>query len=266
MTRAPLSVTVDDSSKVYGDENPTFAVRFDGFVLGQGAGVLGGELEVRHRGHHVQCRRRLRRRGVRAGERQLRHQVHRGTLEVTRAPLSVTVVDSSKVYGDENPTFTVTYKGVVLGQGAGVLGGELSTPPRPHVQCRRRLRRRGVRTGQRQLRHQLHGGTLKVTRAPLSVTAVDTTKVYGDENPAFTVEYDKFVLGARTTEVLGGELEYATEATTSSAVGGCRVAASGLASGNYAIRHTAGTLTVTKAPLSVTAANQSKVYGEDNPP
>ena len=124
MTRAP-AITVDDSSKVYGDENPTFAVRFDGFVLGQGAGVLGGELEVRHRGHHVQCRRRLRRRGVRAGERQLRHQVHRGTLEVTRAPLSVTVVDSSKVYIDENPTFTVTYKGFVLGQGAGVLGGEL---------------------------------------------------------------------------------------------------------------------------------------------
>ena len=42
---APLVVKVVDSSKVYGDENPAFAVRFDGFVLGQDAGVLGGELE-----------------------------------------------------------------------------------------------------------------------------------------------------------------------------------------------------------------------------
>ena len=72
-----------------------------------------------------------------------------------------------------------------------------------------------------------------MTRAPLSVTAVDTTKVYGDENPAFTVNYDKFVLG-EDAGVLGGELEYATEATTSSAVGGW---GRGVRTGQRQLRH-----------------------------
>ena len=76
-----------------------------------------------------------------------------------------------------------------------------------------------------------------MTRAPLSVTVDDSSKVYGDENPAFAVRFDGFVLG-QGVGVLGGELEYATEATTSGAVGGYGVAASGLA--NYAIKPCTG--------------------------
>ena len=73
-----------------------------------------------------------------------------------------------------------------------------------------------------------------MTRAPLSVTVDDSSKVYG-EQAAFAVRFDGFVLG-QGVGVLGGELEYATEATTSGAVGGYGVAASGLASSSYAIK------------------------------
>ncbi|WP_344302967.1 MBG domain-containing protein, partial [Nocardioides bigeumensis] len=51
ITKAPLTVTadaapgtetVDAFRKVYGSPNPAFTVRYDGFVLGQGPGALGG--------------------------------------------------------------------------------------------------------------------------------------------------------------------------------------------------------------------------------
>ena len=42
VTPAPLTVTADDATKVYGQVNPAFTASYGGFVLGQGPGVLGG--------------------------------------------------------------------------------------------------------------------------------------------------------------------------------------------------------------------------------
>jgi len=52
-----------------------------------------------------------------------------------------------------------------------------------------------------------------------------------------------------------------TAATAGSAVGSYAITASGASSGNYTITHAGGTLTVTQAPLTITAENKSKVYG-----
>ena len=42
---APLTVTAKDAARSYGAANPDFAARFDGFVLGEDAGDLGGALD-----------------------------------------------------------------------------------------------------------------------------------------------------------------------------------------------------------------------------
>src|SRR5207302_1587856 len=52
--------------------------------------------------------------------------LNNGTLSVTPAALSVTADDSSRVYGQANPLFTVHYSGFVLGQDSSVLGGTLT--------------------------------------------------------------------------------------------------------------------------------------------
>jgi type VI protein secretion system component Hcp len=49
-----------------------------------------------------------------------------GTLTVNPAPLTVTADNQTKIVGEANPTFTVTYSGFVLGQGPGALGGALT--------------------------------------------------------------------------------------------------------------------------------------------
>lgn len=47
------------------------------------------------------------------------------TLTVNRAPLTIRVLDTSKVHGTPNPNFTITYTGFVLGETA----ANLTTPP-----------------------------------------------------------------------------------------------------------------------------------------
>ena len=45
---AALTVTADDATRSYGAANPALGARFDGFVLGQDAGDLGGALDLDH--------------------------------------------------------------------------------------------------------------------------------------------------------------------------------------------------------------------------
>ncbi|HEX8150251.1 MAG TPA: MBG domain-containing protein [Pyrinomonadaceae bacterium] len=106
--------------------------------------------------------------------------------------------------------------------------------------------------------------TINVVRATLTVKAVDANRVYGQPNPAFTVSYTGFLNGD-TPAALGGALSFTTAATQSSNAGAYPVTPGGLTSSNYAINFAPGSLTVTKAALTVTADNQVKILGAANP-
>jgi large repetitive protein len=102
-----------------------------------------------------------------------------------------------------------------------------------------------------------------ITPAPLSITAVDASKVYGETDPAFTVGYDGFV-GEEDATVLGGTLTFSREPGED--VGAYIITPSGLTSGNYDITFGNGTLTITPLTINVTATeNQSKTYGDADP-
>ena len=107
-------------------------------------------------------------------------------------------------------------------------------------------------------------GKLIIKPASLIIITDAATKVYGDANPAFKVIYDNFVNGDDATK-LGGNLSFTTTATASSAVGSYDVTPSGLTSSNYDITFKKGTLSITKATLTVTANNVSRTYGDANP-
>lgn len=108
-------------------------------------------------------------------------------------------------------------------------------------------------------------GKLTVTPAQLTVTAVDATRRYGQNNPAFSVEYTGFVNG--DTEAALAEKPVAkTEATAASAVGTYPITVSGGKAANYYFAEYVGAkLTVTKALLTVTANDAFRYVGEENP-
>ncbi len=109
----------------------------------------------------------------------------------------------------------------------------------------------------------INNGTLTIGAAVLTVTADNATRLYGDPNPVFTGTITGVQNGDNITAT------YTSTATPASPVG--TYAITPVLSdptnklGNYAVTLTNGTLTVTPAPLTVTAANASRFYGDPNP-
>src|SRR5580658_3304645 len=97
---------------------------------------------------------------------------------------------------------------------------------------------------------------------PLTVTANNASKTYGQVNPAFAVSYS-----ATPSDNLLGTVSYGGPAQTATNVGSYLVAPGGLYSNQsgYIISYASGTLTIDPATLTVTANAASKVYGQANP-
>ena len=108
-------------------------------------------------------------------------------------------------------------------------------------------------------------GTLTVNPAGLSVTANNALRNYGTANPAFSAIYSGFV-NNESAGVISGVPGFSTLATVASPVGGYAITPSlgTLGAANYLFGpFNNGTLTVNAAPLSITASNLSKTYGQN---
>jgi gliding motility-associated-like protein len=102
--------------------------------------------------------------------------------------------------------------------------------------------------------------SLTVNKAPLVITASNQAKVYGAALPALTLSYSGFVNG-ETKADLTTQPTPATTATAASPVNTYPITASGAVSDKYSLSYVAGTLTVAKAPLTITADDKIKNYG-----
>ena len=106
-------------------------------------------------------------------------------------------------------------------------------------------------------------GTLTITAASLTATANNASKVYGQANPAFTGTLVGLKNGDPITE------SFSTTAVANSPVGAYPITPgfadpAGLLA-NYTTSTVPGTLTITPAPLTLTIASVSRIYGAVNP-
>ena len=109
--------------------------------------------------------------------------------------------------------------------------------------------------------------TLVVTQATLTVTANSAAMTYGAGLPAFSDTITGFVNGDTAPTAVTGAASLTTTATSASATGTYPITASigTLAAANYTFTFNAGTLTIGKAQLMVTASNVSVPYGSAIP-
>jgi hypothetical protein len=127
VTPAPLTVTADDQTKVYGGPDPAFTVSYAGLVNGDtqaditgvtasgpptGSGVGQYPITV-------------------SGGTNANYAITtvNGKETIKAAPLKITARDATKAYGAPNPAFTATYDGLVNGDGSGVVTGLTLTGP-----------------------------------------------------------------------------------------------------------------------------------------
>jgi hypothetical protein len=259
ITPAPLSVTADAKSKIYGASDPLFTASFSGFANGETPAVLGGTLSFARAPGEAVGNYSIAPAGLASGNYAI--TFNSGNLAITKAALSVTAVDATKIYGASDPAFSAVYSGFANGETATVLSGTLAFARASGENVGSYLiTPSGLTSGNYDITS--HTGTLTITKAPLSVTADAKSKVYGSADPSFTVSYSGFA-NSETSAVLGGTLSF-TRASGEN-VGDYAITPSGLTSSNYAIAFHPGTLTISKATLSVNADAQTKIYGAADP-
>lgn len=91
------------------------------------------------------------------------------------------------------------------------------------------------------------------------------SRLYGQANPSLnSVSYSGFVHGDGESS-LSGVLNCTTTATQASPAGTYPITCSGLSSPNYSVNFVAGTLSVTPAPLTITANDATRILNAASP-
>ena len=187
------------------------------------------------------------------------------TLVVKKALLTARADNSSRAYGLLNPAFTLSYSGFVNGDNASVI----DSPPTISTiatTCSNVGTYPIAVSGGTDNNYIIStvNGTLTVTKTILTATVSNSSKTYGSANPTLTFTYSGFVCTDNASSIDTAP-SITTSATTCSNAGTYPITLTGGTDNNYSIAPVNGTLTVTKANLTVTADAKSKTYNTSNP-
>lgn len=180
--------------------------------------------------------------------------------------LTVRVNDATRFYGSVNPQFTASFAGFLPGDGIGGLTGapEFITLANStsNVGAFTINAARGTLLSEQGYQFTFSPGVLSITPRPITVTANDLSRIYGNANPAltFTVGGDGLVNG----DLLTGAL--ATIAGQTTGIGNYLITRGTLAaSDNYLVTFVNGQLTITRRPLALVADSFSRLFGLPDP-
>jgi gliding motility-associated-like protein len=265
VTTAPLTITADDQNKVYGQANPILTVSYNGFVNGDTfanlttAPAITTTATINSAVNNYAI--------TPSGAVNANYNISYvdGTLAVEQASLTITADNQVKIYGQANPTLTVSYNGFVNGDTFASLTSApniITTATTNSAVNNYVITPSGAADANYNISYV--NGTLSIGSAPLTITADNQTKVYGQANPILTASYNGFVNGD-TFASLTTPPTINTTAVINSAVNSYPITPSGAVDANYNISYVNGTLAVGQAPLTITANNQTKIYGQANP-
>ncbi|MEQ9425098.1 MAG: MBG domain-containing protein [Cyclobacteriaceae bacterium] len=102
-----------------------------------------------------------------------------------------------------------------------------------------------------------------VSKAALSATAENKSRVYAEENPTLSILYDGFVNDDDADDIT--EPQISTSATSESNAGTYDITLTGGSADNYTISLTSGTLTINQATQEIIPGNLSQLTFGDDP-
>ncbi len=264
---APITITASSASMIYGGGVPNVIPTVDGLQNNEGSSVLGSGLHCSTTATSVADVGSYPTTCSGASDPNYSITYVGGSVSVTPAPITVTASTDSMIYGGTVPTITPTVGGLQNNQDASVLGTGLTcsthaTPTSPIGAYRSSC------SGGSDANYSIEyvDGTTSVTPAPLTITASSASMTYGGTVPTIVPEAAGLQNG-ETVSVLGTGLECTTSAVSSSPVipSGYESTCSGAVDSNYDLNYVAGTVTVTPAPLSITASSGTMSYGSTPP-
>lgn len=265
IAKANLTAKVQDATRNYGDDNPKFAVKYSGFVNGEDEKVLDSP------GTIVTSANRTSNVGnydiMLQGATDNNYNITptSGILTINKVPLTVKPANQERTYGSENLRFALEYEGLKNNESA----PEWVTSP--IISCDATT---GAPAGTynitvsnceaRNYTVSIGRGTLTVNKAPLRITANNTSRMYYEPNPDLKCSYYGFVFG-ESSSFLDRQPQLTTTATLNSNAGKYPINISGAEARNYSITYESGVLQVQKRSLNVSAENYTRAYNEENP-
>lgn len=262
---ATLTITSDNKSKSYGSDNPVLTVSYSGFQNDEGASILSTAPTAITTANNTSSAGSYDITASGAIASNYIFNYIKGTLMVNPVTLTVTAEDKSRSYGAENPALTLTYLGFLNNETEAVLTKVPSvsvTADASSAVGTYEITPSGGEATNYTLAYTK--GTLTVSPAVLTVTADNQNRTYGAVNPNLALTYSGFLNGDNETK-LKSVPTVTTPANSESAVGTYELIPVGGAASNYSFSYVNGSLTVTKAILSVTANDATKEFGKANP-
>lgn len=262
--KASLTASVNNATRRYGEENPAFSFSYKGFVNGETETVLAvkpsascnataksivGTYDIVTTGN--------------GSDENYDISCTSGTLTIEKALLTATVEQTTRRYGEENPTFALIYKGFANNETESVL-----TSP-PSATCNASPVSPAGKyditvNGGNDENYEIEciNSSLVVEKAVLTVTADNATRRYGEGNPVFSFSYKGFVNG-ETEAVLAVKPTATCEATPVSQAGKYDISISGGNDENYDFIYIKGILTVEVSSVELTFSEiGEKSYGD----
>ena len=262
VTKAPLTVSAPSLDKVYGAAVPVLAPTVTGLVAGDTAADVLAGASLHHPAtttsgtgtYAVLC----------SGATSDRYDIAwtKGTLTVTPAPLTVVGPAAHRAYGKADPAFTPTLIGLVAGDDGPGHRGDLHHRRHEH-QPRRHLRRRSAparrtRTTRSSTRPAACWSRRPPSSSPPRPPSAPTarrTRRWSRPSTAWP----------RTTALRSSASAAPPTADAGSDAATYPVTCTAEASTDYEIGFVEGSLTVTPAALTVTASDETAVYGQAIP-
>ena len=180
------------------------------------------------------------------------------------AKLTARVNDASRVYGEDDPVFTINYTGFVNNEDVSVLTTQPTVSTTANTNSDIGTYPLTLCGGKaKNYTFEYEEGTLTINKATLTINVDNATKVYGKENPAFSLSYS----GLKNNETAPAWTEvptFTTEAIETSDVGTYAVNVT-CEPKNYEATIKSGTLSITQAPLTIGVGNATRAYCGNEP-
>ena len=265
VNKAPLTMTANDKTMEYGGTIPTLDAKYEGLKNNESQPVWTTEPSLFTTATSVSM---VGTYPITIGDGEAKNYqltLNNGTLTIGKAELTVKADDKSRFYGDANPEFTLTYTGLKNGENVP------EWEKQPFVETTADINSNAgtypiniIDAVAVNYNITAEDGTLTIDKAALQITPNDATRKYGEDNPEFGLSY----VGLKNNENVPEwttEPIVSTNATKESPVGEYSIQVTSAEARNYTLEKNVGTLTITKAPLTVGVNNYSRKYGETNP-
>ncbi len=253
-----IKLSVDNQTKIFGNEDPEikyslidelcFGEReediIDGYVSrseGESVGVYTYDLST-----------------VSSGKNYIFVNSQNTFFIISKRPVVVTIDDATKIYGDDDPVFQYSVENEVAGEKLYVdvvrdYGEDVGDYS---LSC-------GALNDPRYIIDQIKG-KLTITRYTIGIKADEKIKVYGDIDPKFSVSIISGHLknNDRMENIISGNLTREEGEN----VGKYQIKLGDLSFGkNYKLEFKSDDLTILQREITITAKEQSKIYGESEP-